>query len=170
MPSWRWIFYFVAPLALISLLFVWAAAPDWEEVHTPGRIDALGAGLFTAAIALGLLTLTTIGQPALDEPVDGIAVALGPPLYALLTVGTALLAVRHFRRTPDPFIDLRTFHNRVFSSAVIVSLLTGYGLATAIIGSAVFIDRVRYEGADTQRLVLGSLAFATAVGAFQGRR
>jgi MFS family permease len=165
MPSWRWIFYFVAPLALISLLFVWAAAPDWEEVHTPGRIDALGAGLFTATIALGLLTLTTLGQPAPDEPVEGIAVILGPPLYALLTLGTGVLAVRHFRRTPDPFIDLRTFRNRVFSSAVIVSLLTGYGLATAIVGSAVFIDRVRYEGPDTQRLVLGSLAFATAVGA-----
>jgi MFS family permease len=164
-PSWRWIFYFVAPLAVISLLFVWAAAPDWVEVHTPGRIDAAGAGLFTATIGLGLLTLTTLGQPAPDQPVEGIAVILGPPLYAALTLLTGALAVRHFRRTPDPFIDLRTFRNRVFSSAVIVSLLTGYGLATAIIGSAVFIDRVRYAGADEQRLVLGALAFATAVGA-----
>ena len=72
---------------------------------------------------------------------------LGPPLYAVLTLGAGALAIRHFRRTPDPFIDLRAFRNRVFSSAVIVSLLTGYGLATAIIGSAVFIDRVRYAGA-----------------------
>src|SRR4051812_41037310 len=164
-PSWRWIFYFVAPLALVSLLFVWAAAPDWEEVHTPGRIDALGAGLFTAAIGLGLLTLTTLGEPPPDPPVEGVAAILGPPLYALLTIGAGALAIRHFRRTPDPFIDLATFRNRVFSSAVIVSLLTGYGLATAIIGSAVFIDRVRYAGADEQRLVLGALAFATAVGA-----
>ena len=48
---------------------------------------------------------------------------------------------------------------------MLVSLLTGYGLATAIIGAAVFVDRVRYAGADEQRLVLGSLALATAVGA-----
>ena len=48
---------------------------------------------------------------------------------------------------------------------MLVSLLTGYGLATALIGAAVFVDRVRYAGADEQRLVLGSLALATAIGA-----
>ena len=52
-----------------------------------------------------------------------------------------------------------------FSSAALVSLLTGYAFATAIIGGAVFVDRVLYGGPDDQRLALGALALATAVGA-----
>ena len=52
-----------------------------------------------------------------------------------------------------------------FSSAALVSLLTGYGFATAIIGGAVFVDRVLYGGPDEQRLALGALAGATALGA-----
>ena len=52
-----------------------------------------------------------------------------------------------------------------FSAAALVSLLTGYAFATAIIGGAVFVDRVLYGGPDEQRLALGSLAAATAVGA-----
>ena len=52
-----------------------------------------------------------------------------------------------------------------FSSAALVSLLTGYAFATAIIGGAVFVDRVLYGGPDQQRLALGALAGATAVGA-----
>ncbi len=46
-----------------------------------------------------------------------------------------------------------------------MSLLTGYAFATAIVGSAVFVDRVLYGGPDDQRLALGALAGATAVGA-----
>ena len=49
--------------------------------------------------------------------------------------------------------------------AALVSLLTGYAFATAIIGGAVFVDRVLYGGPDEQRLALGALAGATAVGA-----
>jgi len=40
-----------------------------------------------------------------------------------------------------------------------------YGFATAIIGGAVFVDRVLYGGPDQQRLALGALAGATALGA-----
>ncbi len=46
-----------------------------------------------------------------------------------------------------------------------MSLLTGYAFATAIVGSAVFVDRVLYGGPDDQRIALGALAGATAVGA-----
>jgi hypothetical protein len=72
--------------------------------------------------------------------------------------------VRGFGR-PDPFLDPRWFRSIAFSSAALVSLLTGYAFATAIIGGAVFVDRVLYGGPDMQRLALGSLAAATAIGA-----
>ena len=65
----------------------------------------------------------------------------------------------------DPFLDPRLFRSVTFSSAALVSLLTGYGFATAIIGGAVFVDRVVYGGPDEQRFALGALAGATALGA-----
>ena len=43
-----------------------------------------------------------------------------------------------------------------------MSLLTGYAFATAIVGTAVFVDRVLYGGPDDQRIALGALAGATA--------
>ena len=60
---------------------------------------------------------------------------------------------------------MRLFRSVSFSSAALVSLLTGYAFATAIIGGAVFVDRVLYGGPDDQRLALGALAGLTAVGA-----
>lgn len=166
-PAWRWIFYLGAPLAIVAFLFVWAAAPAWPARRERGSVDALGAGLFTAAIAGGLLSLTTLGEataaPSATAP-DAPSL-FGPPLYAAISVVCGVLAIIRFARAKDPFLDLGAFRSRVFSSAVLVSLLTGYSLATALIGAAVFVDRVRYAGADEQRPVLGSLALATAVGA-----
>jgi hypothetical protein len=87
-------------------------------------------------------------------------------LALLVVAGLATAAgVMRGLRTDDPFIDPRLFRSVPFSSAALVSLLTGYAFATAIIGGAVFVDRVLYGGPDEQRLALGALAGATAVGA-----
>jgi hypothetical protein len=79
-------------------------------------------------------------------------------------VATFVAVVRGLR-VHDPFLDPRLFRSVSFSSAALVSLLTGYGFATAIIGGAVFVDRVLYGGPAEQRLALGALAGATALGA-----
>jgi MFS family permease len=157
-PAWRWILYLGAPLAVVAALVAWATAPTWPVAIRRGRLDLAGALLFTAALGAGLLALTGLGSDAGPGP-SGVAVAAA---VALLT-GT--LAVIRLLRDADPFLDLRAFRDRVFSSAVLVSVLTGYALATAIIGGAVFVDRVHYGGPPDQRLALGALAGAMAVGA-----
>ena len=53
---------------------------------------------------------------------------------------------------------------------MLVSLLTGYALATAIVGAAVFVDRVRYGGPQEQQVALGALAAMMAVGALVDRK
>ncbi len=85
-------------------------------------------------------------------------------LVGVAVIAGALVVIRGLR-VADPFLDPRLFRSASFSSAVIVSGLTGYGFATAIVGGAVFVDRVLYGGADDQRLALGALAGATAIGA-----
>lgn len=162
-PAWRWVFYVNVPIALGALVLAWAAAPGWETPRHPGRVDTVGAVLFGLALAGGLVALTLVGaqpDPSLSIPPDRVSLAL-----ALIAVVATTLAIVRAIRARDPFLDVRLFRNLGFSSAALVSLLTGYAFATAIIGGAVFVDRVLYGGPHEQRLALGALAGATAIGA-----
>ena len=86
-------------------------------------------------------------------------------VLAVVAVVAGIATVVRGLRVRDPFLDPRLFRHAGFASATVVSALTGYALATAIVGGAVFVDRVLYGGPDDQRLALGALAGATAVGA-----
>ena len=126
-------------------------------------MDVVGAALFGIALAAGLIGLTLLGATTIaGTDLDPGAVSAG---LGVLALAATLLAIARALRTDDPFLDVRLFRSRSFSAASLVSLLTGYAFATAIIGGAVFVDRVLYGGPDEQRLALGSLAAATAVGA-----
>ncbi len=158
-PAWRWVFYVTVPLSLLAAIYVWAASPDWDVAPGSSRMDAIGAVLFSTALTAGLLAITLIG----DAPQSGIPII---PVAALIAVVTGIAAIVRMLRVPEPFLDLRLFADRVFSGAVLVSLLTGYALATAIVGMAAFIDRVRFAGPEEQGLVLGPMALFMAIGAF----
>ena len=162
-PAWRWVFYLNVPIALGALVLAWAAGGDWRTPPRPGRVDLLGALTLTIALAAGLLALTLLGARSTDTAgLDPDLLIAG--LAAGAIAATAATIVVGLRRR-DPILDPRLFRHRRFSSAVLVSLLTGYGFATAIIGGAVFVDRVLYGGPGRQQLALGSLAGATALGA-----
>jgi MFS family permease len=160
-PAWRWVFYVNVPIGLIALLIAWAASTGWETPRRHVGIDVVGAAIWSVALAAGLGAVTLIGVSDLGGP-DPVLVAAA--LVALCVVAVLATIVRGLRR-PDPFLDPRLFRSLSFSSAAVVSLLTGFAFATAIIGGAVFVDRVLYGGPDDQRLALGALAAATAIGA-----
>lgn len=160
-PAWRWVFYINVPIGLAALLVAWAASHGWETPRRRVGPDVMGAVVWSIALGAVLGATTMIGIADLGGP-DPLAVGLG--LVAVAFVATLVTIVRGLRR-PEPFLDPRLFASLSFSSATLVSLLTGYAFATAIIGGAVFVDRVLYGGPDEQRLALGALAGATAVGA-----
>ena len=160
-PAWRWVFFANIPVALAALVLAWAASPGWETPRHATRVDIAGAALFGVALGAGLLGLTLIGS----ADGDGTGASAGSVALGAAAVVATILAVVRAVRTPEPFLDARLFRNVAFSAAVLVSLLTGYAFATAIIGGAVFVDRVLYGGPDEQRLALGALAGATAIGA-----
>lgn len=157
-PGWRWVFYITVPLSILAVIYIWAAAPDWDVEPGRSRMDAAGALLFSVALTAGLLAITLVGDdPEGDLPVIGIS--------ALVALIIGILAARRMLRAAEPFLDLRLFRDRVFTGAVLVSLLTGYALATAIVGMAAFVDRVRFAGPEEQGLILGPMALWMAVGA-----
>jgi MFS family permease len=163
-PAWRWVFYLDVPIGLAAMAVAWAASDGWETPRRSGRLDLPGALAFTFGLGALLLGLTLVG-----EGTDAVG-GLDPTLLAggLVVVGAVVLGVAVVLdlRAQDPFIDIRAFRHRSYSGAALVSALTGYGLATAVIGAAVFVDRVLYGGPGSQQVALGALAGATAVGAF----
>lgn len=160
---WRYVFYINVPIGIAALGLAWAAAHGWETPRRGGRPDVAGAVAFTLALGLALIATTLAGSDAIgDLAVPTAAVLAGLSVAATLFL---LVAARIGLLHEAPFLDVRLFRSTAFSSATLVSLLTGYGLATAIVGGAVFVDRVLYGGPDVQRVALGSLAAATAVGA-----
>ena len=161
-PAWRWVFYINVPIGICGLAIAWAASSGWDTPRQPARLDLLGAALFTVALASILVGTTLIGNA---DQVFGVPteVAVGGLIAGGIAFG--LMAIWHGLHRPLPFLDPRLFADRVFSSAALISLLTGYGMATAIVGGAVFVDRVLYGGPDDQRVVLGAIAGAMALGA-----
>jgi MFS family permease len=160
-PSWRWVFYVNVPIGIIALLIAWAASAGWETPRRRVPLDIVGAVIWSVALAAGLGAITLIGVDDLGGPNPVVVAAV----LTVVAIGGVLVTIVRGLRRPDPFLDPRLFSSLTFSSAALVSLLTGFAFATAIIGGAVFVDRVLYGGPDDQRFALGALAAATAVGA-----
>ena len=160
---WRYVFYLNVPLGIALLAVGWAAVAGWSPPRRESRLDLPGAVAISSGLACLLLGVTLAGSEALEGlSIDPALVSAGLVVAAAVALAIGVLLGR---QRPEPFIDPGWFRSRAFASAMLVSLLTGYGFATAIIGGAVFVDRVLYGGPDVQRVALGSLAAATAIGA-----
>ena len=160
LASWQWIFFLNVPAAILTLLLIYVVAGGVETPRTRGRVDLLGALLVSVALVALIGGLTLSGAHGWTDPR-----VLGA--LALSAVAGAAFAVLELRRR-DALVDVRLFADRRFSAANAVSLLTGYTLATAIIGGPVFVNRVLF-GTDAQAAVaLTALTAAIAVGALVG--
>lgn len=158
--AWQWIFLLNVPIGIIVLLATYVAIGGIETPRSSGRLDLVGAVLLSVVLAAGIGAITVAG---------GSGWTAAPVLAGFAVAGLGLVAlVAWLSRARWPLIDLRLFADRAFSASNLVSLLTGYTLATAIIGGPVFVSRVLF-GTDLEAATaLTALTAAIAAGALVG--
>ena len=158
--AWQWIFLLNVPIGIITLLLIYVVAGGIETPRVRAGLDVGGAALLSFALVAGIGAITVSGASGWGDPL-----VLGGLALAAIAFGAFVWLEL---RSRSPLIDLRLFADRAFSAANAVSLLTGYTLATAIIGGPVFVNRVLF-GSDAQAsIVLTGLTLAIAVGALFG--
>ncbi len=160
LAGWQWIFFLNVPAGIITLFLIYVVAGGVETPRAHGRIDLAGGLLVALTLVVGIGALSLAGQRGwLDA-------------WILIGLAGALLLglwfVRRELRQGAPLIDPRLFADTRFAASNGVSLLTGYTLATAIIGGPVFVNRVLNAGADRSAAALTALTLAIAVGAVVG--
>ncbi len=145
---------------IITLLLIYVVAGGIETPRATGGVDLGGALLVSVALLSGVAALTLAGERGWADPLH--PGRLRGPLLALAAFVLLELRLR------GPLVDPRLFADRSFSSANLVSLLTGYTLATAIIGGPVFVNRVLNAGPESSAVALTALTVAIAGGAVLG--
>ena len=160
MASWQWIFLLNVPIGIITLLLIYVVAGGIETPLVRAGLDLGGALLLSLALVAGIGAITVSGANGWTDPL-----VLGGLTMAAIALGAFVWVEL---RSRSPIVDLRLFADRAFSAANAVSLLTGYTLATAIIGGPVFVNRVLF-GSDAQAsIILTALTIAIAAGALVG--
>ncbi|ASR38106.1 hypothetical protein BAY61_27325 [Prauserella marina] len=117
--SWRWCLLINIPLALVAAIGLRATAPP-GQAPARGRIDILGAGLLTAAVAALVTGLNYASQVGWTHP-------LTPSLLgAALGLGT--LFVLSARRSSDPLVPTPLITDRRRMIAFTAVFILGAGM------------------------------------------
>ncbi|HEX2195151.1 MAG TPA: MFS transporter [Candidatus Limnocylindria bacterium] len=160
LATWQWIFFLNVPAGILALLLIYVVAGGIETPRARGGLDLAGALLISVALLAGVAALTLAGERGWGDPL----ILTGFAAAAAALAAFVLLELR----LRSPLVDPRLFADRRFSAANLVSLLTGYTLATAIIGGPVFVNRVLNAGAEQSAAALTALTVAIAAGAVLG--
>ena len=158
--QWQWIFWLNVPVGIVTLLLIYVVAGGVETPRVRAGLDVVGALLLSAALVAGIGAITVTGTAGWLDPL-----VVGGLVGSVVLLGGF---VAWELRSSSPLVDVRLFAERAFAAANAVSLLTGYTLATAIIGGPVFVDRVLFGTEADASVALTALTLSVAVGALLG--
>jgi DHA2 family multidrug resistance protein-like MFS transporter len=115
LASWWWgsVFLMGVPIMLLALVTARALLPEYRD-PTPGRLDLASVALFLLAV---LPVVYAIKSLASGSPSWQLAVA-----FAAGAASTAAF-VRRQNRLATPLLDLRLFHDRAFTGALLTLLI-----------------------------------------------
>jgi len=149
--SWRWVFYVNVPIGIVACLFGLIFLYEHKE-ENPGRFDLVGFLLGGIGLALVMYALS-------EGPTSGWTSIniIGSALVGTLMLGAFVLIEL---RVPEPMIDLRLLHNRLFRTTNLVSLFAYAGFLGVLFVSPLFLQEARGVSA----LTSGLTTFPEAIG------
>jgi EmrB/QacA subfamily drug resistance transporter len=127
--TWHWVFYVNILPGIIAFALVWLALQD-NITHKQGvAIDYLGAVILMMAVVLLLLGLNELSSPI------GIA---------LLVAAVFLFGVLWFveRRAADPVLPLALYRDRLFATATLHGILSGWAMFGSLSYIPLFVQAV----------------------------
>ena len=127
--SWRWIFYVNIVPGLLAASFVAFAWRDQILGREKPSVDYAGAGLLMSGVVLLLLGLIEPG-------------ASGSWVLIAASIAVFLLLIRVESRAKDPILPLPLFRDRLFSTTIAHSALTGWALFGSISFVPLFVQSV----------------------------
>ncbi|MFC9466722.1 MFS transporter [Streptomyces coelicoflavus] len=115
LASWWWgsVFLMGVPVMLLALVTARALLPEYRD-PAPGRLDLASVVLFLLAVLPVVYAIKSLGS---GSPAWQPALAFG-----VGAVGTAAFVRRQHRLT-TPLLDLRLFHDRAFTGALLTLLI-----------------------------------------------
>jgi EmrB/QacA subfamily drug resistance transporter len=150
--TWHWIFLINVPIGAIGILVAGRVLPDMPGGAT-ARLDWLGFALAACAAAGIVFGVSVISLPALPPSVGVITLIVG--------TASALLYIRHARRSSAPILDLRLLQNTVPRIAISSGFIFRIG-----IGAVPFLLPLMFQlGFGMTPFESGMLTFASAIGA-----
>lgn len=156
--DWRWMFWIVLPIAVVSLIL---GAVFVRNVTEPRRVRFDVLSLVLSAFAFGGLIF---GLSSIGESAEGHALM---PVWVPLTVGVLALVgfivrQRGLAREDRAFMDLRTFANRTFTVSIVLVAIVMMALFGSLIVLPIYLQNVlRLDTLTTGLLLLpGGLTMA----------
>jgi EmrB/QacA subfamily drug resistance transporter len=154
--SWHWIFFINLPIAIGTVLSASRLIDRDEGIGIARGADALGAGLVTSALMLGVYTIvkaTEYGWGSLHT------LGLGAASLALLAAFVGRQA-----RAANPLMPLRVFRSRDVSGANLVQVVVVAGMFGMFFMGTLYLERVL--GFDPLAIGLAFLPSTVAMGIF----
>jgi EmrB/QacA subfamily drug resistance transporter len=127
--TWRWVFYINIVPGLLAASLVALAWRDQAHSHERPAVDYVGAALLTSSVVtllLGFMEFGTFNS------------------WILITVAVALFIALLWveGRAADPILPIRLFRDRLFSTAVMHGILTGWAMFGSISFIPLFVQSV----------------------------
>lgn len=134
-PGWRWIFWLMAPLSLLSLIAALVYVPDSRDTSAPRELDLLGCFLIVGALAS--LTLAVERGDAW-----GWASTRTLAFFTAAVVAGGLFLVRE-RLARHPLVDLRLFRNVPYVMVTGMGSLSNMGYGVTVFLATLYLQGVR---------------------------
>lgn len=150
-PGWRWIFWLMAPLSLLSLLAALAYVRDSRDGSAPRQLDVPGCALIVGALAAVTLTVERA-----DAWGWGSARVLAGCTVAVVAGGLFLVRERLARH---PLIDPALFRDVPYVLVTGMGTVTNMGYAVTVFLATLYLQGVR----GLSPLVAGTVFLAPAL-------